>query len=403
MDCTNNANITAQYGFNAGICGNIVAANSLIVYNCTNNGAISGTGANIIAGVVAHSQGGYYIDCNNTGALSGTITDTEKGFGGIAGYITNYSHFFYNCTNTGDMSGATAAYVAGICGRSRQTTTLYNCKNSGALPTSESSVAQIVNLTDDQQLYMTITGEMTTEQMIAEINKVSGGKKAVTFAGTLSDAGTLTLPAGCESFTSATQTFSNVSLANYNAAVALNIPGEYTLTGLGESKTVTIGGTNVYVTVPDTEIHGGSIKLSGDNMTLANNGTLNHVTFTGEANSTYTLNNKGTITCTTDEGNQHTVCSSNAAHNITIHNRGTIESKNSGGTGSYAMLFYNGCTVTIHDYPDSVISAGGRSATYKFISTGSTVSYYLHTAGESNDPEPTDMSSKYGTDLPSRS
>lgn len=402
MDCTNNAHITAQYGFNAGICGNVAAANSLIVYNCTNNGAISGTGANIIAGVVAHSQGGYYIGCNNKGVLSGTINDTDKGFGGIAGYITNYSHFFYNCTNTGNMSGATAPYVAGICGRSRQATTLYNCKNSGALPTSENGVAQIMNLTDHQQLYMTITGEMTTEQMIAEINKVSGDKKAVTFAGTLSDAGTLTLPADCESFTSVTQTFSNVSLTNYNVAVALNIPGEYTLTGLGEGKTVTIGGTNVNVIVPDTECNGGSIKLSGDNITLSNSGTLNHVTFTGEANSTYTLNNNGTITYTTDAGNQHTVDSVGAARNITIHNRGRIESKSNGGTGSYAMLFYNGCTVAIHDYPDSVISAGERSATYKFISNDSTVSYYLHIAGEPNDPDPIDMSSKYGTDLPSR-
>lgn len=402
MDCTNNARITAQYGFNAGICGNVAAANSLIVYNCTNNGAISGTGANIIAGVVAHSQGGYYIGCNNKGVLSGTINDTDKGFGGIAGYITNYSHFFYNCTNTGNMSEATAPYVAGICGRSRQATTLYNCKNSGALPTSENGVAQIMNLTDNQQLYMTITGEMTTEQMIAEISKVSGGKKAVTFAGTLSDDTTLMLPVDCESFTSATQRFSNVSLTNYNVAVTLNIPGEYTLTGLGEGKTVTIGGTDVHVTVPHTETSGGSIKLSGDNITLSNSGTLNHVTFTGEANSTYTLNNNGTITYKTDAGNQHTVDSVEAARNITIYNRGTIESKSNGGTGSYAMLFYNGCTVTIHDYPGSVISAGERSATYKFISNDSTVRYYLHTAGESNDPEPIDMSSKYGTDLPSR-
>ena len=402
MNCTNTANITAQYGFNAGICGNISAANSLIAYQCTNNGAIRGNGANIIAGVVAHSQGGYYIDCNNTGTLSGTISDTEKGFGGIAGYITNYSHFFYNCTNTGDMSGATASYVAGICGRSRQATTLYNCKNSGALPTIENGVAQIMNLTDNQQLYMTITGEMTTEQMTAEISKVSGGKKAVTFAGTLGDDATLTLPADCESFTSATQTFREVSLTNCTA-VALNIPGGYTLTGLGNDKTVTIGGTGVHVTVPASENNGGSIKLSGDNMTLSNSGTLNHVTFTGEANSTYTLNNDGTITYTTDEGNQHTVCSVGAVRNITIHNHGTIESKSSGGTGSYAMLFYDGCTVAIHDYPDSVISAGRRSATYKFAGTGSTVNYYLHTAGESNDPDPSNMSGKYGTDLPSRS
>lgn len=403
MNCTNTANITAQYGFNAGICGNISAANSLIAYQCTNNGAIRGNGANIIAGVVAHSQGGYYIDCKNTntGVLSGTISDTEKGFGGIAGYITNYSHFFYNCTNTGDMSRATASYVAGICGRSRQATTLYNCKNSGALPTSGTHVAQIVNLTDDQQLYMTITGEMTTEQMIAEINKVSGDKKAVTFAGTLIDTAALTLPAGCESFTSATQTFSNVSLTNC-VAVALNIPGEYTLTGLGAGKTVTIGGTDVHVTVPGTESNGGSIKLSGNNITLTNNGTLNHVTFTGEANSTYTLNNNGTITYTTDAGNQHTVDSVGAVRNITIHNYGTIESKGSGVTGSYAMLFYDGCIVAIHDYPDSVISAGERSATYKFISNDSKVSYYLHTADGSDDPEFTDMSGKYGTDLPSR-
>jgi len=123
---------------------------------------------------------------------------------------------------------------------------------------------------------------------------------------------------------------------------------------------VTVGGngTSLIVngTVSDKIIMAGEGAVTA---TISADASAGRINFGGTG--TYTLTNRGTISHTQSEGNnsanEHTVSTIKAC-NITINNYGTIKAgKNGNNKCSYAMLFYNGSSVVVNQYPGSQITA----------------------------------------------
>lgn len=105
-DCTNNGSISATQGYASGI----AAGGSY--ERCSNSGAVTGQQA---AGICVN--GSKATNCSNTGAVTGTGTGTGTGY--AAGILTNggYGGTVEFCWNTGSVEASTPVKAFGIlCG-----------------------------------------------------------------------------------------------------------------------------------------------------------------------------------------------------------------------------------------------------------------------------------------------
>ncbi|MBQ7376220.1 MAG: hypothetical protein IJW52_05005 [Clostridia bacterium] len=104
----------------------------------------------VVGGIVANASSTRFVDCSNEGSIlieKGVTPGLNDGgafitgyVGGIAGKATEST--FINCTNAAniDIQADAGRYIAaGIAGSVGGTTTLENCKNSGALNISNCS------------------------------------------------------------------------------------------------------------------------------------------------------------------------------------------------------------------------------------------------------------------------
>lgn len=142
-----NATVTANKGYTGGIVGAFVAGTGYVtlIENCTNEGAITSSGAfaSGIAGSGSKAtnykgRGVIVKSCLNTGAVSAN----EK-VGGIAvdfGY-SDFQTYIMDCVNTGDISGGSSAtHVAGIFAVLRYSKQyIVNCVNYGSISCESTS------------------------------------------------------------------------------------------------------------------------------------------------------------------------------------------------------------------------------------------------------------------------
>ena len=135
--CTNKASVTS-YNYAGGF-----AVYADYLYNCVNEGAISGS---LSGGMAAYQNTGEIVNCINRGQVTGT-----RYIGGITGYSRQGAKV-YNCTNLGNISGSgDNCYVGGICGflsssyaRENRLTTMTNCINVGEVSISGSGEGCLV-------------------------------------------------------------------------------------------------------------------------------------------------------------------------------------------------------------------------------------------------------------------
>lgn len=172
QNCTNEAEITAEYRLVGGICGYSLGGN---ITNCENRGEIQGTYQ--VGGIAGDSEGqdvnniSHVTNCTNYGNINqvqGTENEQQAQLGGIVGCNFKYS-IVDNCTNEGAVIGecswiggsigvnyyiiqnsinkgevknqATiqdkASYTGGIVGYSQGS--IYHCENSATISSSETA------------------------------------------------------------------------------------------------------------------------------------------------------------------------------------------------------------------------------------------------------------------------
>lgn len=121
--CANYGTVTAGEGY----CGGIFGAGYCSVFDCVNEGSVSGTGVNggQVGGVAARLAGqGSLYNCTNSGTVSGA-----DNVGGIVGY-TAHTTTYYNCANSGTVTGISYD-VGGCIGYLTETATAYGLANTG--------------------------------------------------------------------------------------------------------------------------------------------------------------------------------------------------------------------------------------------------------------------------------
>ena len=354
----NNVSVTGSKHTVAGIVSNVQRGNNnqphlVVIKDCVNNAAVNWTtgggttGGLPIAGIVANAGSCNGLEvviykCTN----NGTITAGDCNYAcGIVGQPGTGVKAVYDCHNTGNITAnAYINGVAGICITER--TPAIKCSNTGYLVNNATGSGPVYDISGNTS-QLTIIDE-TFEDVGALQTRIDS---AVGTSTTLilkditvsNKEGPLTIPAACTKFTSDNAVCSNLKIDGLIEKVEINMPGSYTLSGTAD-KEVTISGN---ATVTNGDANGGKIILTGAIAQIINPSgkTMKAARFDGTG--TYTLDNRGTIA-----SNNNHVVSTQSACTITVNNYGMIKTLQS---GCYAMLFYDGCTATVNQYPNSSI------------------------------------------------
>ncbi len=128
----NSASVKNTGGVAGGIAGKVNGAGSTIK-ECTNNGAVNGTGNYGVGGIVGYNNNTLTIE-NCTNMESGAVDGKGNGNGGIIGRTDN-SLTLTNCTNQAAINGAnnTGGMIGVEQSGSAATVTLTDCVNTGAI------------------------------------------------------------------------------------------------------------------------------------------------------------------------------------------------------------------------------------------------------------------------------
>ena len=354
LNCTNNAAVSAYLTSAAagGVIGATSSSGASVIYNCVNNGKVTiiGLSGNAdeqrnnsacgIGGQIDGSIGGYgtsvIANCVNNGEIKNA---SNKKAGTLAGIANYFSGTYYNCTNKGNISG-TACVVSGIAGTGSEVV-INQCSNLAATLTGGDYISTISAVTS-KTTYKNMT--FATSEELQKALTTGTTSDTITLENvTVTTPEALTLPAACRKFTSDRAICTTLTLSGEITRVEINMPGSYVLSGTA-GKEVTISGNS---TVTNGDPNGGKIILTGENATIINpsDKTMNAARFDGTG--TYTLDNYGTIA-----SNNNHVVSTQSACTITVNNHRTIKTL---ASGCYAMLFYDGCTAIVNQYPNSSI------------------------------------------------
>ena len=370
-NCENNATITCKGVNGSGISGQ---AKGTLFYKCTNNGNV--TGRTRSAGITTDSSGSVIINCLNTGSItsSNAGTDSTDSTAGIFAYAAgNGNSVVVNCTNNGSVTAncSVDAIVSGIIGGSALNgDIIQGCVNTGTLTNNATNglVYDVSNLKSVETLSSAATLD-GINGALARANK----NVRFTSVSTLGEGDCTINPTAQEiitfdsSPTYLTLDLSRVATNNLRVNVSnatINVTGRADKNNL----VLNIVGSDNKITYADSDLNLNYLYVTNDGslksevtvsayvgrLVLAGSGT---VEATVNANTTiggvgfataggkYTLNNYGTISHNDNgTGNQHTV-STIVACTITVNNYGTIEAIGN----SYALLFYNGCTVVVNE------------------------------------------------------
>ena len=383
-NCVNNALVTASGCNGSGITGQGKGA---LIYDCINNGNITGTSRT--AGIIADSginsiTGNVIISCTNNGVI--TTTDSSSGetnaVGGIVAYCSGPTTVV-NSKNAGNITANRSdGFIAGILANAGDNGhQIINCYNTGTLTntfaggntydltplTGYTTYTVSPNSAADLQANMGSNNYV----LINEYVQFTENESTITPSTQMTisfkyPVGYLTLdlsnasPAEGKLIVCVDNT--RIVIKNSNSNITLLIDGkgnevvyDATNTNLGSL----VLSNNEANTQTNAIIRGNisTIGLDGDSavsVEIDNNGVAKNVHFNGFGQ--YTLTNRGTISKTTEAGNEHTVSTIKDC-NITINNYGTIEAIGN----SYACLFYNGCDVVVNQYyGSSITSTTGR-------------------------------------------
>ena len=375
-DCTNDANITLNYGFAAGIISLSNGSNTL-VYNCTNNGKISvsaGSTAMQIGGVFGNSQSGAVIvNCTNNGDVTGSSTYASQNH--VAGICSNWANII-NCVNNGEISGS-SLYMAGICAVASSGAQLYGCTNNGTISnTSTMAGAKTSDLTTTGANKMSFA---SLGELQAHIDALTGSE-SLEVTNTTALSGTLKLNKFITTLKSNVKICDFLDIDNIGNYCNINIPNSsITISGDRSSANYTFSGNGTSITLAsDVTLKHLSLNAAKDTaITFINNGTVStridmnglgtiNVTNNGTLNSGISMWGTGTANITNNAGatitsGWHSV-HTEAACTMNVYNHGTIATTGQGSC--FAMLFYNGCTVDAYMYDGSDVKGGNILAPY---------------------------------------
>jgi len=132
--CINHGDITGKAAMAGVIAANTkpgsATADPIWVYDCYNDGDVSGTGN--VGGFAGNMAAGILIEnCYTTGNVTGT--GTSANFGGFVanvGAATDYTSRIVNCYNTGDVT-CKSQYTGGFVGKTVSGDEFENCYNTG--------------------------------------------------------------------------------------------------------------------------------------------------------------------------------------------------------------------------------------------------------------------------------
>ncbi len=114
----------------------IAGKNAGTIENCLNKAAISASGTNACAGIVAETTGGNIKSCGNTGTI--TAGSNGRWIGGITGNLKNTT--ISDCYNQGDINTTRKnPYVGGIVGNTGTGGSIGNCYNTGIINISDTT------------------------------------------------------------------------------------------------------------------------------------------------------------------------------------------------------------------------------------------------------------------------
>lgn len=150
--CSNEGTVTGKNLYVAGLVGYLSYAN---LVKCSNTGSVKSSV--FVGGLAGHSYMGTIMDCTNSGDITATYTagnfyyykivnkkykwyvDNRGGAAGIAAYAQNMT--IKRCSNSGKIEGINK--IGGIAGASYWSS-VYSCKNSGAVKATEQAAGGIV-------------------------------------------------------------------------------------------------------------------------------------------------------------------------------------------------------------------------------------------------------------------
>ncbi|HCQ72213.1 MAG TPA: hypothetical protein DIT75_02265, partial [Rikenellaceae bacterium] len=151
-NCSNAGTVTGDNLYVGGVVGYLSYAN---ISKCSNSGSVTSTV--FVGGLAGHSYMGTISDCTNSGDITATYTagnfyyykivnkkykwyvDNRGGAAGIAAFAQNMT--IKRCSNSGKVEGVNK--IGGIAGASFWTS-VYSCKNSGAVNATEQAAGGIV-------------------------------------------------------------------------------------------------------------------------------------------------------------------------------------------------------------------------------------------------------------------
>ena len=378
VNCANSGAITTTKagGYAGGIVGLAQNGSNGIIIGCTNSGTIHSVGANSgLGGIAGRGNMATIISgCAN----SGTIT-AEAEVGNVGGIAGESISDIYNCTNTANIT-ISARSLCGIytydSHNGGDNGLIYNCVNEGTLVNTSSSPSATTS-----QLSDCAKTAVYANQVFADVVAVNAamaaasGMKFIEFQNcTVTDkSGTLILASSVRGVSSDAQLCTTVDVSTGNDSIlTVDVPNVSITVAANYAGDLRVSGASNVVAV-NAGVAVSGLVVSGAGSTVTNNGTVARLELGGTGavdatnngtlgklgfadTGTYTVVNNGTISHTqTSPGSDHTV-STIRASNITIDNYGKIEAKEDANGGcSYALLFYNGSTVVINCYKDSVI------------------------------------------------
>lgn len=150
--CSNEGTVTGKNLYVAGLVGYLSYAN---LVKCSNTGSVKSSV--FVGGLAGHSYMGTILDCTNSGDITATYTagnfyyykienekykwyvDNRGGAAGIAAFAQNMT--IKRCSNSGKIEGINK--IGGIAGASFWSS-VYSCKNSGAVKATEQAAGGIV-------------------------------------------------------------------------------------------------------------------------------------------------------------------------------------------------------------------------------------------------------------------
>lgn len=150
--CSNEGTVTGKNLYVAGLVGYLSYAN---LVKCSNTGSVKSSV--FVGGLAGHSYMGTILDCTNSGDITATYTagnfyyykivnkkykwyvDNRGGAAGIAAFAQNMT--IKRCSNSGKIEGKNK--IGGIAGASFWSS-VYSCKNSGAVKATEQAAGGIV-------------------------------------------------------------------------------------------------------------------------------------------------------------------------------------------------------------------------------------------------------------------